>query len=33
MYNKINNKQIYKIINRNIILNIYRYIGISKYTI
>ena len=33
MYNKINNKKIYKIINKNIILNIYRYIGITKYII
>ena len=33
MYSKINNKLIYNIRNKNIILNIYRKIRINKYTI
>ena len=33
MYSKINNKLVYNIINRNIMLIIYRNIRISKYNI
>ena len=33
MYSKVNNKLVYNILNRNIILSIYRIIRISKYTI